>query len=282
MRIKTAHIALIIAVIALVVSLFTAAAVSTDDTDALIDALMAQNQQLQEQIDALTGQSGDPGTDAFYTAELWADGQGADLNLTLLLPEDPAGADVTVEVLLGEAVIAQSPCQPGSSGYTALLSVPAANGYTYTLTIGSAVYTLTSPDRPVYPELVDLADALSAYCNLIVEEWEIRGEVLTLSSCYAHIQTPQLGSAGIACTEARAVLKNGDAVLSACALELIPGEGIGSFECRATDLTLDLPRLEEGLQADLWLEATLSNGQILSSCAATWYATADGYSMAAG
>lgn len=282
MRIKITHIALVIAIIALAVSLFTAVRVGSDDTDALIDALMAQNQQLQEQLDALTGQNGDPGTDAFYTAELWADGQGADLELILLLPEDPAGADVTVEVLLGEAVIAQSPCQPGGNGYTALLSVPAANGYTYTLTIGSAVYTLASPDRPVYPELVNLADALGSYCNLIVGEWEVSGEVLTLSSCHAHVQTPRLGSEGIACTEARAVLKNGDTILSSQVLELVPGEGIGSFECQAADMTLELPQLEEGLQADLWLEATLSNGQVLSSCAATWYATADGYSMAAG
>lgn len=282
MRIKIAHIALLIAIVALAVSLFTAVQVSTDDTDALIDALMAQNQQLQAQIDALTGQSDDVQTDVFYTAELWADGRGADLSLTLTLPEDPAGAAVTVEALLGEEVIAQAACQPGSDGYTALLSVPAANGYTYTMTIGAQVFHLASPENPVYPELVNLADSLSSYCNLIVGEWYVRDEVLTLETCYAQVQTPQLGSEGVSCVEVRAVLKNGDAVLGTRVLDLVPGEGIGSYECQATNVTLDLPKLEEGQQADLWIEATLSNGQVLSSCAATWYAMRSGYSMAAG
>lgn len=286
MRIKLAHIALILSILALAVSLFTAVQVSRNDDDALIDALMAQNQQLQAQIDALAGgQSShisDPETvtGTTLTAISWADGSGADVILTL---EDTADTEAALRVMLGSNVITEVPCFWDGTVLTATASVPADNGYTYSLILGSEAKTLASPDNPVYPELVYLADALTAYCNLVVGEWYVRDDMLTLEACYAHIHTPQLGSSTEAYTAVRIVLKHGDEVLAEEAISPAETEeGSGSYTCEVTDIVFALPDLPEGDQVDLWLEATLSSGQVLTSCAATWYAMPGGFSMAAG
>lgn len=285
MRIKTAHIALILSILALAVSLFTAVQVSRNDDDALIDALMAQNQQLQEQIDALAGgQPSDIGgtqtvTGTTLTAVSWPDGSGAEVTLTV---ENAGGSDAALRVMLGSQVIAEVPCTSSGDVLTAIASVPAENGYTYSLVLGQEVKTLASPDSPVYPELVYLADALTSYCNLVVGEWFVREDMLTLEACYAQVHTPQLGSDSVSCASTRILLKHGSTILDEVSVSPTPDEEIGSYSCEITDLIFALPDLAEGEQVDLWLEATLSNGQVLTACAATWYAMSSGFSMAAG
>lgn len=281
MRIKTAHIALLLSIIALAVSLFTAAQVSSNDNDALIDALMVQNQQLQAQIDALSSTDiPDAAAGTTLTAAGWADGRGADITLTLdFVPAE----DALLRVMMGNEVITEAPCLSDGGSFTATAQVPAGNGYTYSLIIGSEARTLAAPEDPVYPELVYLADALSAYCNLVVGEWYVRDDVLTLERSYAHIQTPQLSTSGaITCTQACLVLKNGETVLAEVPYTPTPEAETGSYEDELIDAAFSLPELAEGEQVDLWLEATLSDGQVLTTCAATWYAMPSGFSMAAG
>lgn len=285
MKIKTAHIALILAIAALAVSLFTAVQVTRNDDDALLHALMAQNEQLQAQIDALSGgQSADaPGqTEALPGADLtaigWADGSGADVILTA---EGSAEQEAAFRIMLGSTVITEVPCFWDGTALTATAPVPADNGYTYSLILGSEAKTLASPENPVYPELVYLADSLSAYCNLVVGEWFIREDMLTLETCYADIHTPRLGGSGEACTHVRIVLKHGDEILAEEAISPAETEE-GSFTCEVNGLVFALPDLPEGDQVDLWLEATLSGGQVVTHCAATWYAMPGGFSMAAG
>lgn len=286
MRIKSAHIALILSILAMAVSLFTAVQVSRNDNAALIDALMAQNQQLQAQVDALAGQSPDapgqtnPLSGVTLTAVGWADGSGADVILTLDPEQAPEG-DVLLRVTLGSAVITEAPCFFDGSVLTASAAVPAENGYTYTLVIGSEARTLASAENPAYPELVYLADSLSAYCNLVVGEWFIKDDMLTLQSCYAHVHTSQLSGSAEAYTQVRIALKHGDEVLAEEAISPVE-EGSGSFACAVSDVVFALPDLPEGDQVDLWLEASLPSGQVLTHCAATWYAMHGGFSMAAG
>lgn len=286
MRIKTAHVALILSILALAASLFTAVQVSRNDDDALIHALMAQNEQLQAQIDALSGGQ-IPDNDhemqtvsgATLTAAPWTDGSGADVVLTL---EDAAETDALLRVMLDSAVITEVPCQPDGSVLTATAAVPADNGYTYSLIVGSEAKTLASPDNPVYPELVYLADALTAYCNLVVGDWFIKDDMLNLQTCYAHIHTPQLGDTGVTISSARIVLKHGDTILGEAPVSPVSTEEPGSYGCDIVDVLFALPDLVEGEQVDLCLEATLSSGQVLTTCAATWYAMSGGFSMAAG
>lgn len=291
MRIKIAHIALVLSILALAVSLFTAVQVSQNDDEALIHALMDQNQQLQAQIDALAGQTPDvpavPGvsggdsalTGASLAAAPWEDNRGADVTLTL---EGAADMEVLFRVMLGSTVISEVPCRADGDTLTATVSLDAANGYIYALVAGSEVTTLASPENPVYPELVYLSDALSAYCNLIVGDWYVRDNVLTLENGYATIHTVQLAADAQAFTQARLLLKNGDIVLEAYPLSPIATDEPGSYACAVTGVSFSLPPLAEGEQVDLWLEATLSSGQTLTTCAATWQAMPGGFSMAAG
>ena len=281
MRIKTAHIALIISILALALSLFTAVQVSQNSDDALIDALMAQNQDLQAQIDALSGlSSGEalpaaPGT--ALTAEAWADGTGADVTLTL----EGSNGDALFRVMLGSTVVAEVPCLPTGNTCTASIPVPAGNGYVYSLIVGSEATTLASPDNPVYPDLVNLADALTAYCNLVVDGWYVQDNALTLEVCYAQIQTPRLGGA-LTCDRARLVVRHGSSELAEFPISPVADAEAGSYACDVTDACFPLPQLAEGAEVELWLEATLNNGQVLSTNAATWYVMHNGFSMAAG
>ena len=48
------------------------------------------------------------------------------------------------------------------------------------------------------------------------------------------------------------------------------------------DLTMDLPALEEGESVDLWLEAVLEDGQLISTCGGTWTVVSEGWEMSAG
>ena len=285
MRIKLAHIALILSILALAVALFTAVQVSRNDNDALIDALMAQNEQLLARLDALDGGSvPDTSTDTqvvpgvTLTATSWPDGSGADVVLTL----ESAETDALLRVMLDSQVIAEVPCSADGDVLTATASVPADNGYTYSLIIGSEATTLASPDNPVYPELVYLADSLTAYCNLVVGDWFVREDMLTLGTCYAHIHTPQLNNAGVTVSSARILLKYGDTILDEVAVFPVASEEPGSYGCDVVDMVFALPDLADGEQVDLCLEATLSGGQVLTTCAATWYAMPGGFSMAAG
>lgn len=282
MRIKTAHIALLLSILALATSLFTAVQVSRNDNAALIDALMAQNQNLQDQIDALSAQADTPeqtGPAAALSALGWPDGRGADITMTL--DADP-GPEALLRVMAGSTVLAEVPCQWDGAAWTATAGVEAGNGYTYSLVIGSEARTLASPEKPAYPELVNLADALNAYCNLVVGEWEVREDVLTLQTCYAHVRYPQLGGGDVRCTRAELVLKHGDTVLSTFPVTDLLQEADGGCDGQIDNASFPLPGLEEGEQVDLWLEATLSDGQVLTVCAATWYAMRSGFSMAAG
>ena len=292
MRIKAAHIALILSILALAVSLFTAVQVSQNDNDALIDALMAQNQSLQEQIDALGGQSSQNGQSPAVpgaaelpdgltlTAAPLADGSGADVHLVL---DAGTGSDVRLRVMLGSEVITEAPCVSDGSSWMATARVPADNGYTYSVVIDDQAITLASPEDPVYPELVYLADALSAYCTLVIGDSDVRDHVLTVETAYVHIHTPQLGSgSALTCTQARLVLKNGDSELAASPVTPVPAEEAGSYTCDVLNAAFILPPLAEGEAVDLYLEVTLSDGQVLTHCAATWYAVPGGFSMAAG
>lgn len=287
MRIKIAHIALVLSIAALLLSLFTAVQVSQNSDAALIDALMEQNQRLQDQLDALTqngaalpdGSEPISPANAVLSAQMWDDGQGADVTLTMDDPGEPA----LLRVMLDDDVVTEVSCQPDGDKLTASVRIIAANGYSYSLVIGSEAMTLASPEDPVYPELVFLADALSAYCNLVVGDWTARNGFLTLQTCYAQIQTSQFGDAGaVTCESARLVLKTGDTVVAQYPIPPVPGDGPGSYECTVTNATFKLPLLNPDQQVELWLEATLSDGQVLTHCAAAWHADAGGFSMAAG
>ena len=201
----------------------------------------------------------------------------------VILTGDQQLQDAVLTIMDGETELAQAACTAEGDVYTATAAVIPANGLTYILTQGSETRTLASPAGGDWPLMVNLADSLSAYCNMVPGDWIIIDSQLTLDTCHIQIQTPVLSAAEPPATqEARLILKHRGDPLNVISIVLEPGEGPASYEGSLMDLTMDLPALEEGECVDLWLEAVLEDGQLISTCGGTWTVVSEGWEMSAG
>ena len=188
-----------------------------------------------------------------------------------------------LKILLDGTVIAQADCLPADDGFTATATLTPVNGCSYVLIRGSEETVLASPDSGSYPALVNLADSLEAYCNLVLGDWIIVDGTLTLDACHLQVQAPLLGAKPLPDSQdVRVMLKHRGDLLEEVAVTLGPGEGEASFEGTLTGVSMALPALDEGEEIGLWMEAVLSDGQVLSACAGTWTVAGSGYEMAAG
>ena len=223
----------------------------------------------------------DPG-DVTLAAESRSDGSVA-VTLTMESGNCSPDADASLIVMLDDMLVSQVPCYRNGDVCTATTALPVNNGYTYILVYSGWEYLIASPDNIAYPEFVNLADSMNAYCNLVLGDWIVLENRLTLDACRIHIQMPLLSTQGAPSSqEARLILRQGGNDLDTVTVSLNPGEGLASFEGTVSDLSLTLPTLAEGEEVTLWLEALLEGGQLVSACGGSWTATADGFVMAAG
>ena len=239
----------------------------------------SQIADLEDQLSGNSEEAAGPANSSLsFTAVLRNDGY-ADVILT----GDQQLKDAVLTIMEGETELAQVTCTAEGDAYTATATVIPANGLTYILTQGSETRTLASPAGSDWTLIVNLADSLSAYCNMIPGDWIIVDNQLTLDSCHIHIQTPVLSATEPPATqEARVILKHRGDALNVISIVLEPGEGPASYEGSLMDLTMDLPALEEGESVDLWLEAVLEDGQLVSTCGGTWTVVSEGWEMSAG
>ena len=207
----------------------------------------------------------------------------ADVTFTLRPADPDAKGTPLLKLLVGDILVTQQECEVNGDAYTATINLSPVNGLTYILSWNGTECVLASPDNGAHPHLVNLADSLSAYCNLVLEDWNIEGTTLTLGTCHVQIQAPLLGETELPQTqEAQVLLKHRGQVLDGVTITVAPGEGSASYEGILENLSLTLPLLAEGEEISLWLEAVLADGQMVSACAGTWTTTAGGYEMAAG
>ena len=242
----------------------------------------AQIADLEEQLSGITEEaeaSEAPADSSIaFTAVLRNDGF-ADVILT----GDAQLQDAVLTIMDGETELARTTCTAEGDVYTATAAVIPANGLTYILTQGSETQTLASPAGGDWPLMVNLADSLSAYCNMVPGDWIIIDGQLTLDTCHIQVQAPVLSNLESPATqEARLILKHRGDPLYVVSIVLDPGEGPASYEGSLMDLTMDLPALEDGECVDLWLEAVLEDGQLVSTCGGTWTVVSDGWEMSAG
>ena len=239
-------------------------------------------EDLQDQLSAL---SGHPAAltigDTSLTAHLRNDGQAV-VSFTLT-PADATDADAFLKILAEDTLITRERCRWDGESYSAQAELMPLNGCTYILDLGGTEYVLASPANGACPDLVNLADSLSAYCNMILGDWIVESGRLTLDSCHLQVQAPRLGTVTLpASQEVRILLKHRGDLVEGAAVILEQGEGAASYEGILTGLSLSMPDLEAGSQVDLWMEATLADGQMVSVCAANWTRDAMGWTMAAG
>lgn len=239
-----------------------------------ISDLRNQLQAMQERLVLLeTGSVADWALDGRPLTQ----GSGAEITLTVTPTAYREGQMALLRVLLEDRSIAELYCDWDGTAYTARVELDAADGYSYHLILstpeGSVEHLeLNSPEKPVKPQLVYLYSSLSALCMLNVYEWHIADEALTLDAGTAEVQLPTLTATGEAasCTGADLVLMLEGRELERRELNVPQAEEEGIF-MHIDGISFSMPELEEGSQLELWLEVTLSDGQVLTHIGSSWY-----------
>ena len=272
---------LICALTALLLSVLGLAMVPEDQSH-LIDDLYARNQQLQTQVDALEDQLEQLMTAVnlkSWTLDVspWADSTGADVTLSAAPTVYQPGTDATFLVLLEGEQVDSVPCHWDGSAFTATASLSAADGYSYYFLLASPSGTqqlpLLTPESPEAGTAVYLQSSLSAYCNLVVNDWiENPGRTLILTDAYAQVQLPRISAGGtVEIHTAEVVLRLNGVESSRIALQLAPSEVAGSFDLTITGLQLPMPELSDSDVLELSLETVLSDGRHLTAFGITWH-----------
>lgn len=284
-------LAFVFSLAALLLSLFNGANVPEDQSH-LIDDLYQENQQLRTRVEALEDKLEQLMTAVNLKAwtldvEPWADSTGADVTLRATPSGYQSGVSATFLVMLKNEQIASIPCSWDGSEFTATVSLSALDGYSYYCLISSpsgdqqlALATPASPDGGI---AVYLQSSLSAYCNLVVNDWVENPGSLVLTDAYAQVQLPQISAAGeVGMESAQLVLRHSGSETARVDLELNPSEVAGSYDLTISNLEIPMPKLEEEDDLELSLEVILSDGRRLTAFGATWYLDGSKLSSAVG
>ena len=210
------------------------------------------------------------------TGSAWSSNNGANVTVTAV----PSAYDEThtaaISVQLNGTEVAFVPCEWNGSAYTATVELEAANGYGYyfIITTADGVPTrmeLNSPSNITDDTLVYMETALNAYADLKIDDWGNQDGKLVLKSGFAQVQMPRLTADGeTAYAGSQLVLKYNGEEVQRQSINLPDGEGIGRYELALSNVTIELPELHDDGILQLWLEATLTNGQTVEHCGCTW------------
>ena len=158
----------------------------------------------------------------------------------------------------------------------ALLSYITINGLRQeNASLKAQVNTLQSsasrqPAAAAAPQTI-LVDMQNSYCNLIIDHWESDDENLNIVTAYAQAVIASDAPAATA-ESARLVLKlNGEELMSAAEITLMPGESSESLEADIKNISFSIPKLSAQDELELWLQVTLPGNLTLSGYGASWY-----------
>ena len=275
---KIAMIAVVCAVISLIVSIFAIGAAGK---------MKNQLDKVTADLNVLMLHSGaQPGGAMLASWELkpeaWEDGAGADITLTAVPANYAEGMSAQLNVCFGQEVNAVQ-CQWNGKAFVATASVPAKDGYTYILVLDGEKVELASPANPASYVCVYLASSLNYNCTLMINGWISEMNVLKLLDAHLQVNMPQLATDGGAKIQSAAlVMRLGTTEVSRKNVTMVEGEGEGSFELTLQNYEIALPKMQQNDQVDLWLEVTLSDGQILLSAVSSWYLGEGGLYLVAG
>lgn len=278
-------LALGLAIAALAISLLAYTKPDTSvDYAGEIQALQERNTLLQSQLDALTAQLGSSttvGTGLIgwdLTVAPWETNTGASVTLTAVPANYEDGMSAAFAIRKGSQEVVTAPCSWTGDAFTATAELTAQDGYGYYCILTDAEgtrqqFALTTPENPVEDIPVYLGTALSAYCNMTMDSWMDLDNTLTITLAYVQVQLPRLSADGMEPTVEKAALAlyyNGE-VYSSAPLTLEPGAASGAYELTVSGTALAMPQMEEDECLDLYLEVTLSDGQVLTCLGASWY-----------
>ncbi len=245
-------------------------------------ALQAENTELKNQIEVLTQQLGSLQTAVLKDWSLKALASADRTTATVTFMGVPAslsdGDSATLIVTLNGLEAESIPCYLEEGRYSATVELPAADGYGYHCLLVSANgmqqnIPLVTSETGANQDLVNLGTSLSAYCSLFVEDWTSDDSKLTLLSGYVHAQMPAISTGGDAdtATKAELVFLHNGKEIQRKELVLEDGEALGTYEMAVTDVSFDLPELDDDHQLDLSLVVTLSSGGTISYDGCSWF-----------
>lgn len=205
--------------------------------------------------------------------ETWSSPNGATVYLeaTANFTEKDASAEFVVRQ--GDGDVVNAPCAWNGTTLTAEAELNAADGYSYFVVLTDKDGQLTEiPLSEADSSLVNLASALTSYCNVLVSGSEIQQEKLVITAGSVEIQAPRITdqNEAITCGTARLVLTLDGEQLSATDITPMESEVPGGYEADLSGITFDIPAMEQDGQLTLRLEAELSNGQALAAEGGSW------------
>ena len=275
-------IALLMAAMALFLALFSVQSLNKirADYNARLVALEAKNAILQENLTNTPGSHGSVDVvlkEWTLTPKAWTQDKGADVTMSARPDRYDEKLAAAFLVQLGGNTIATVPCQWDGAAYSAAVSLPAANGYSYYLELVSGVDRIMIPlstvEEPMEPYCVYLEDSLSAYANLLVSVFAVEENQLVLSAGFAEMQVPMLTADGVvpAVVSARLVLQLDEEEMACENIAMEPGEADGIYVADLDGIRFDLPKLTADQEISLWLEVELSDGTIALGYGVSWF-----------
>lgn len=262
------------------------------------EELNVTNRHLEEQVKNLTAQlEAARETEApaapiqlhSWTLDVapWADSTGADISLNASVDgwQEELSAQFLVQ-LEGQEIV-NTPCQWDGESFFVTAALDAADGYGYFLVLNlpdgtQEAYTLTTPSNPTLDIPVYLASSLSAYCNLVVSQWQETEEGILLDSAYVHVQLPRITPGDPAAVEnAQLVLSHNGTDIHQVPITLQPGEMEGGYELPLSQILLPLPETATDDMLELRLEVSTTSAE-LSAIGISWWRTEAGLDAVVG
>lgn len=267
-----------------------------EESAARIAQLEQENAALKAQIEAMSAQlSDDVKIMALESWELgvkaWNDGNGATVTFTAIPVSHVDGQRAALSVRMGDLEAESTNCvwDADAAAFVGSVDLSAADGYSYHCILTNLDGTqqdieLNSPANVTNETLVYLGSNLSAYANIVVEDWEASDDTMTIKSCHLQAQMPRLTADNKAASVSSAalVLKLNGEEVDRKDVTLKEGEGEGSFEASITGQSFAMPAMEEDYQLDLWLEVSLSTGNTITASGGSWYFSDGSLQLAVG
>ncbi|MBQ2855215.1 MAG: hypothetical protein IJE81_07060 [Oscillospiraceae bacterium] len=267
---------------------------AADEAALRIAELEQQNADLQKQIEALTAELNGMKQRAALqnwnlTADAWNDGNGATVTFTATPINYVEGQRAALSIRMGDLEAESTNCVWDGSSFVGSVELSAADGYSYyciltNLDGSQEEIVLNSPENTTNETLVYLGSNLTTYANMVVEDWSSANGKLVIGSGYIQAQMPRLSAGGTAPSVTRTELVlhlNGEEV-DRQEVVLTAGEGKNSYETTVSNLSFSVPAMEDEHQLDLWLEITLSNGNIVSASGGSWYSNSGELQLVVG
>lgn len=153
------------------------------------------------------------------------------------------------------------------AGFTWLNARNQAENYATRLNeLEAELQNLKSQISEMQSNVTEVPEEVEPYCNLYLSDWSCDGSTLTLTAAYAQVVT----TASRPLTSAALILEINGIAHSTLVLDMHPGEASDSYELNLAGFPLTLPELTHGDHLELRLEATLSDGTILTAWAGGW------------